>query len=174
MEILLISEKKIKSELALDENIYGKYLLPSIKQAQAISLQTILGTTLLNKIYQLIETQEINRAVDYKILLDEYIQDFLIYETMTYLIPIVAVKIDNIGVVINQDEKVTNISKNEIDYLIEQYKYKADFFKKNLQVFLCKNHGKYPELSNNEEGIIKPNLQDTESCSIFLGGIYKK
>lgn len=174
--VLLISEDKIKTELALDNNIYGKYLLPSIKQAQEIELQSIIGTSLLNHIYNLIENNLINEDDNliYKKLIDDYIQNYLLYQTLVELIPILAVKLDNIGIVINQDEKVTNISKERVDYLISFYQYKADFFKKRLQNYLCKNYNLYSQYLTCDCAEIKPNLKDTESCNIFLGGIYYK
>lgn len=174
--ILLISEDKIKTELALDDNLYSKHLLPAIKQAQEIELQSIIGTSLLNHIYELIENNLINEDenIIYKSLIDNHIQDYLMYQTLVEIIPILAVKLDNIGVVINQDEKVTNISKERVDYLISFYQYKADFFKKRLQDYLCKNYNLYSQYLTCDCAGIKPNLKDTESCNIFLGGIYHK
>lgn len=175
--ILLISEDYIKSNSFIDENIYAKSLVPSIKESQDIDLQQIIGTNLLNYIYELIENNLINNDeyINYKKLLDEYIQPFLLYATISNLIPILATKIVNLGVVVNQDEKVTNISKNERDYLIEQYEYKRDFYANLLKNYLCKNKSKYNELNDCSCGGISPNLTDkTEICGLYLNGRFNK
>lgn len=52
--VLLISEDYIKSESNLDNNVSGKYLQSSIKLAQDIELQSLIGTKLLEKIQKLV------------------------------------------------------------------------------------------------------------------------
>ena len=39
--ILLISEDYVKTNSGLDNNVYGKFLMPAIKEAQEMGLQTI-------------------------------------------------------------------------------------------------------------------------------------
>lgn len=52
--VLLISEDYIKSESNLDNNVSGKYLQSTIKLAQDIELQSLIGTKLLEKIQKLV------------------------------------------------------------------------------------------------------------------------
>lgn len=174
--VLLISEDYIKTNSFLDDNLYSKPLFPCIKLAQDIHLQSILGTALLNDIYNVIENGEINNDENkhYKYLIDNYIRDFLMYEVIVELIPVISVKLENIGMVMNNDEHTSNISKNERDYIETQYKYKADFYANRLRGYLCDNYNTYYSNINSTCGDIKPNLKPNESCGIFLGGIYYK
>lgn len=175
MAVLLISEDYVKSNSFIDDNIYPKSLLPSIKESQDIDLQQIIGTELLNTLCDMIEDETILYDSHYKTLLDEYIQPFLLYATISNLIPILATKIVNLGVVVNNDEHVTNISKNERDYLIEQFEHKRDFYANLLKNYLCKNSSLFPELSQCNCNGIAPNLSDkTEICGIYLNGRFNK
>lgn len=166
--ILLISEDYFKTQSGLNDNIYGSYLLPTIRESQDIDLQQIIGSELLDTLCAMIEDETILYESNYKILLDKYIQPFLLYATICNLIPFVATKISNIGLVINNDEHVVNVSKNERDYLIWQYNYKKVFYKKKLQKYLCKNKSKFNELNKEQE--ILPNLIFTEELPIYVGG----
>ena len=44
--ILLISEDYIKTNSNLNDNVWGDYLLPAIREAEDIGLQSILGSCL--------------------------------------------------------------------------------------------------------------------------------
>ena len=101
--ILLIGEDYIKTNSGLNENIYGKFLLPAIRETQDMKLQPILGDVLYKKILLLVETGEINDYRPYKSLLDDLIQPYLMYMTISNLIPIIGVKMGNLGVVISND-----------------------------------------------------------------------
>jgi hypothetical protein len=109
----------------------------------------------------------------YKELLDEFIQPYLLYKTIEYIIPVVSTKISNMGAVISNDEHITNLGKNERDSLMDYYMHKADFYQARLQEYLCKNLSYFKELSNGCCGI-KPNLDSSASCPIWLGGIRSK
>ena len=71
-EILLSSEKFIKETTNVSDNLSGKYLLPSLREAQEIGLRGILGDCLLAKLKQLVKENEIGLPVNeaYKDLLD--------------------------------------------------------------------------------------------------------
>lgn len=175
-KVLLISEDYIKTNSMLSDNIYNKPLLPCIKLAQDIQLQAIIGTNLLNELYQLIENGEINNVENkpYKDLIDNYIRDFLMYAVIVELLPIICTKIENLGVVINNDEHTNNISKNERDFLENHYKYIRDFYGNKLRSYLCDNYDLFYTNKECSCSDIKPNLKPNESSGIFLGGIYIK
>ena len=53
-EILLSSEQFVKSVTSISDNVAGKYLLPSLREAQDVGLRGIIGDTLLAKLKQLV------------------------------------------------------------------------------------------------------------------------
>ena len=172
--VLLISEDLIKSITNINENLSGNYLLPAISLAQDIDVEETIGTQLLNKLKELIYNNEIKLSENekYKYLLDKYIQPFLCYATIAHLTVPVSFKIANAGILRTDDEKMTNISSNEVDKVKNYYKHIADTYKYRLQKYLIANYGDYAELQTYKSiADLKTNLYSSASCNINLGGL---
>ena len=138
MEVLLISEDTIKSVTNMSDNMQGDYLLPAIQLAQDIDLEETIGTPLLEKIQELVLNNTIINADNYayKTLLDKYIQPFLCYATIAHITVPVAFKIANAGILRTEDEKMYNVSANEVDRVKNHYQHIADTYKYRLQRYL--------------------------------------
>ena len=177
--ILLISENAIKENSNLSDNIWGKSLLPAIREAQDIGLQSVIGQCLYEKLLDLVKTGDIKEEenIAYKDLLDQYVRDFLLYEVIANVILNLNVKLANIGTVTTNDEHITNLTQGETDLLEHNYANKADFYKKRLQQFLLNNYDAYSELEEcmcNCCYAIKPNLKTTADSTLWLGGAQGK
>lgn len=167
--VLLTNDSLIKSTTNIFDNVNGNYLLPSIKLSQDIDLEEVIGTELLRKLQSDVSDNRFEEK--YKTLLDEYVVPYLNYATIVRLIPTVAFKITNAGVTKTDDEKMTNLTVNEIDKVEAEYRHIADVYKNRLQRYLIANHSDYPELNkNNTIDKIKQNLYSSVSCGIVLGG----
>ena len=172
-DVILISEDYIKSTTNISDNIAGDYLLPSIKLAQDIDLESTIGTKLLEKIQELIYNNDISNKDSemYKLLLDKYIQPYLAYATIQHLTPTVAYKLANQGIIRTYDEKSYNITSNEVDKVADYYSHIANTFKKRLQLFLIANYNEFPELLNWKSiADIRANLYSAAGCNVNLGG----
>ena len=166
--ILLISEDTLKTYSHLNDNIWGKSLTPAIITAQDIYLQKFLGSCLYKKVLELVENGGIrnkNYAM-YKELLDDYIANFLIYQTLANLIPEISTKITNMGLVVSNDEHVQNVTQGERDLVMGQYQKYADAYCKMMQDFLKENRDSFPELNCCDEA----ELNSSASSQLFLGG----
>lgn len=167
--VLLTNENIIKSVTNIFDNVNGNYLLPSIKIAQDIDLEEVIGTELLRKLQSDVYNDSFEEK--YKTLLDDYVLPFLNYSTIVRLIPTVAFKITNAGIVKTDDEKMTSVSPVEVDKIEAEYRHIADVYKGKLQKFLLANHSDYPELSASlTVDKIRQNLYSTATCGISLGG----
>lgn len=172
-DVLLISEDYIKSTTNISDNIANYYLLPSIKLAQDIDLESTIGTQLLEKIQELIYNNDISNQENsnYKLLLDKYIQPYLAYATIQHLTPTVAYKLANQGVLRTDDEKSYNVTSNEVDKVMDYYSHIANTFKKRLQLFLIANYNEFTELLNWKSlADIRANLYSAAGCNVNLGG----
>ena len=172
-DVLLISEDYIKSVTNVSYNIAGDYLLPSIKLAQDINLESTIGTQLLQKLQKLVYDNDISNQDNsmYKLLLDNYIQPYLAYCTIKHLAPTVAYKLVNQGVVRTEDEKSYNVTSNEVDKTADFYNHIANTYKKRLQLFLIANYNDFPELLNWKSiSDIRANLYSSAGCNVNLGG----
>ena len=65
--VLLISEKTLKSNGVINNNVDGMYILPAIDYAQDAGLQPIIGTKLYNKLMDLVADGSIQQETDYKV-----------------------------------------------------------------------------------------------------------
>lgn len=170
--ILLISEDYIKTNSGLNDNVFGSYLTPAIRDAQDMGLQSIIGTSLYKSIMEEIDNDTLTE--DNKYLLDEYIQIYLMYQTISDLVPIIGVKLTNLGVVISNDEHLTNLTQGDRELVQNFYKNKADFYAKRLQEFLLNNKEAYPALDECTCEGMKANLYSSASSGLWLGGLRSK
>lgn len=172
-DVLLISEDYIKSTTNISDNLANDYLLPSIKLAQDIDLESTIGTQLLHKLQKLVFDNDISNQENsnYKLLLDNYIQPYLAYSTIQHIVPTVAYKLVNQGIVRTDDEKSYNVTSNEVDKVVDYYNHIANTFKKRLQMFLIANYNEFPELLNWKSlADIRANLYSAAGCNLSLGG----
>ena len=170
-EIILTSEKFVKSVTSVSDNIAGKYILPSLREAQEQGLKGILGDALLAKLKGLVANKEIDLESNaaYKILLDRC-QYYLAYAAIVEVTNKVSYKIGNFGVAKSSDENLQVASQDEIGKMQYYYQSKADAHCLDLQNFLLQNRSDYPELTENCCHTIESNLHSAASCGIFLGG----
>ena len=170
-EILLSSEAFVKSVSSVSDNLSGKYILPSLREAQEIGLRGILGDDLLAKLKGLIKSGDLETEADgvYKTLVD-HCQYYLAYMTIVEVTNKVSYKIGNFGVTKTQDENLQVATQDEIAKMQYYYQSKADACCLDLQNFLLDNREDYPELSDCCCRRIESNLYSAASCGIFLGG----
>lgn len=171
-KVLLVSTDYIKTYSNLNDNVFEDYLLPSIREAQDMGLQTILGECLYNRILNLVDSGDIseNENAWYKKLLDDYIQDYLMYQVLTDLVPIIGVKLANLGTVISNDEHVQNLTETERSNIKQYYQYRASFYEKRMQEYLLNNISVFPELKDCDCNRLKANLTSSADIGLWLGG----
>jgi len=170
-EILLTSERTVKSVTSISDNIAGKYIQSSIREAQDIGLRRIVGDPLLRKVKDLVSTGHIDDPGNeaYKEFVDQA-QLYLAYQTVTELVEKVTYKVTNFGVARTTDE---NLEAADVDELAKSKYYwqgKADACCIDLQNWLLDNRAGLPELSDRVCHAIQSNLTSAATCGLFLGG----
>lgn len=170
-EVLLSSEKFVKEVSSISDNIAGKYILPSLREAQEQGLKSILGDLLLAKLKSLVADGAISQDpyVAYKRLI-EHCQYYLAYATIVEVTTKVSYKIGNFGVAKTSDDNMTLASQDEIAKMQYYYQSKADACCLDLQNFLLEHRADYPELTTHQAYKIESNIHSAASCGIFLGG----
>lgn len=170
-EVLLSSEAFIKSVTNISDNVAGKYILTSLREAQEVRLKSILGDCLLDKLKDLVRSEEIDKEENarYKNLIDKC-QYYLAYMTIVELIFKVSYKIGNAGLVKTTDENLQVASLDEIITQKEFYQGKADFYCMELQNYILDNRSLFPEVDECTCRRIHSNLYSAASCGFFVGG----
>lgn len=170
-EILLSSEKFIKEVTNISDNLAGKFILPSLREAQDVKLKGILGSCLFKRLKDLIREELIDEEgyEAYKDLVDNC-QYFLAYSCVVEVLNKVSYKITNMGVTKTSDQNIQNATPEEIDKMLYYYQSKADSYAFTLQSYLLENRDAFPELKGCDCDRIHANLHSAASCGIFLGG----
>lgn len=174
-EILLSSENFIKSVTNISDNVSGKYILSSLREAQEVSLKSIVGIPMLEKLKSLVAdgTIEASENQMYKYLVNKC-QYYLAYMTIVEMIFKVSYKIGNAGLVKATDDNMQIASFDEMVAQKEYYQGKADFHCMELQNYILDNRSAYPEIDECSCRKIHSNLYSAASCGIFLGGARNK
>lgn len=167
----LISEKTIKTNSLVNDNVDSMYLLPAIEFAQDAGLQPIIGTVLYNKLMDMVTDGSITgeTAEDYKLLLDEYVTPFLINKVTADIQLPLAYKFRNQGVVQQTGENTYVPALRDIQYLVQNYNDKATFYANRLRDYLHANHNKYPEYCKIDSCADMPANGNTYHTGIYLG-----
>ena len=176
-EILLSSETFIKSVTNISDNVAGKYILPSLREAQDVGLKGILGACLLARLKELVAADPAThtRPIDqpqyaaYKDLVNEC-QYYLAYRTLVEVANKVSYKLVNAGVAKTGDENVTLASYDEIAKQQYYYEAKADAYCRDLQRWVLAHKDEFAELDACTCEAIRANLYSSASCGLFLGG----
>ena len=167
--VLLISEKTLKSNGVINNNVDGMYILPAIEYAQDAGLQPIIGTKLYNKLMDLVSDGSIQQETDYKVLLDEYVTPYLLNKvTADIQIPL-NYKLRNQGVVQNQADNTIVPTMKDLQYVIQNYEYKAIFYGNRLSDYLMANKSKFPEYSKVDSSADMHSNQNSYKTNIYLG-----
>ena len=167
--VLLISEKTLKSNGVINNNVDGMYILPAIEYAQDAGLQPIIGTKLYNKLMDLVSDGSIQQETDYKVLLDEYVTPYLLNKvTADIQIPL-NYKLRNQGVVQNQADNTIVPTMKDLQYVIQNYEYKAVFYGNRLSDYLMANKSKFPEYSKVDSSADMHSNPNSYKTNIYLG-----
>lgn len=166
-EILLTSEAFVKSVTNVSDNLAGKYILPSIREAQEQGLKSILGDCLLSKVKHLFNTDSLEGI--YKELVD-HCQYYLAYSAIVEVTNKVSFKIGNFGVAKSTDENLQVASYDEIVKMQYYYQTKVDAYCLELQQWLLQNRESIPELTECHCRKLSSNLHSAASCGVYLGG----
>lgn len=143
--VLFISEKTIKENSLISNNVDGKYIQNAIRTAQDISLQPIIGSKMFKKLAQMIQDDALTDL--YRELLTDYIQPILINSVMSDLVLQLTFKFRNLGAVQTTDTNIILPSLNDLQYIREDYNLKAQFYMNRLSDYLeanCTLFNEYP------------------------------
>ena len=167
--VLLISEKTLKENSVINNNVDGMYVLPAIEYSQDAGLQPIIGTKLYNRLMDMVEDGTIGNNEDYKYLLDEYITPFLLNKVTAEIQIPLAFKLRNQGVVQQTGENTYVPSLKDMQYVTQNYENKANFYSNRLSDYLKANRSKYPEYCSVDSSADIPSNKDAYNTGIYLG-----
>jgi predicted glycosyl hydrolase (DUF1957 family) len=157
MAVLFVNEDKLKSSTAINYNVDTAFLLPFLKIAQDKHLQIILGTKLYDKLQDDIAgVGGASLSGNYKILVDDYIQDAIIHYALVEALPFISFQIKNGSITQKNSENGTAATRQDVDYLVQKERDSAEFYGQRIVEYLCHNSSLFPEYSNNTGADMNP------------------
>ena len=149
--VLFISEDKLKDSTAINLNVDVNLLLPYVRQAQKLYVETKLGTDLNNKLKDLIVAGTVGAVgnENYKTLLDDYIGDMLPNWALYHCIPFLRFKVENGNIYSKTSETGNSLSTEESQHLREEIRNTAEYYTERLISYICNNNSLFPEYNTN-------------------------
>jgi hypothetical protein len=152
--VLFISEDKLKDSTAIGMNVDVDLLLPFVRQAQKLYVETKLGTDLTQKLKDEIIAGTLAGA--YKTLVDTYIGDMLPNFALYHAIPFLRFKVENGNIYSKTSENGTALSTEEAQHLREEVKNTGEYYMERMIDYVTNNLSSFPEYSTNTGADVNP------------------
>lgn len=144
----IISEEKLREFTDINDNLDSKLIKNGVREAQDIYLQRLTGTSLYEQILLKIDTNTLTG--NYQLLVDDFIQPFLIYAAYWELLDAVYTRPRNNGLLQptggENSEKADGTWYNRKRQAVEN---KREYYAERLTNYLIQNQNDFPELNDN-------------------------
>ena len=149
---LFISENLIRTYGGLETNLDTAFINNAIREAQDIKIQNMTGTLLYNKLIALIDGNTIDDSANvyYKTLLNDYIQNALIYASVYFIYDDIFIRPRNNGLLQatgGENSETVDRSLYNVKKQTAENKYK--FYANLMTDYLIEEEANFPELTQN-------------------------
>lgn len=149
-QTFLISEAKIREYTDIDNNVDTALIKNGIRESQDIELQRMLGTLLYNKIINEVANGTISG--NYKSLLDDYIQNFLLYAAYYYILDSIYLRSRNNGLLTPNGGENSDVANKQLYDMKRQSTHnKMEFYAQKLRDYLIEEEALFPELTQSNK-----------------------
>jgi hypothetical protein len=147
-QVFLLSETKLREFTDINNNVDTELLRNGIREAQDIHLQRLTGTVLYNKLLSDVSTSSLTGSYQY--LVDNYVQDMLLYAAYYESLEAIYIRPRNNGLL----TPTGGDNSREVDLQIynmkrESVKNKMEWYAERLVNYLIENQNVFPELNQN-------------------------
>lgn len=152
MATLLISQTYFQAKSIVNDNVDWEMVKPILTTAQDLYLQETLGTDLYVKLQadvDALNTSSTPIPANYKNLLDNYVQPFLNWKTVSLLGNALKFRYMNKGVMEKNSDNSQPVSDQSLKFASQEWSNYADQYNQNLIKFLLANWSLFPELATN-------------------------
>ena len=142
----LISEAKIRSFTTLNNSVDTELIRNCIRTAQDYRLQSIIGTVLYDKLISDIDSSSLSGY--YQTLVDDYIQDFLLYAVYYETLEEIYLRPRNNGLLKpNGGENSDPVDKDLYDMKRQSVENKMTYYAERLTNYIIEEEANFPELN---------------------------
>tara|TARA_Y100001963_G_scaffold145689_1_gene219637 strand:+ start:8 stop:565 length:558 start_codon:yes stop_codon:yes gene_type:complete len=156
--VLFISEEKLKDSTALNLNVDVNILLPFVREAQKLYVETAIGTQLTQHLKDHIIAGTLAGAD--KTLVDEYIGDMLPGYSLYHAIPYLRFKMENGNIYSKTSETGTSLTTEEAQHLREEVLNTASYYRERMIKYIRNNISDFPKYSTNSGADVSPSTEN--------------
>jgi hypothetical protein len=163
--VLFISEEKLKS-YAIAGNVSPSLILPHLKDAQRIYIESALGTALYEDLQAEILANTL--AGDNLILVNDYIQSTLVHYATLQCLPFLAYRLENGNIYSKTSENGVALSREQLGDLSDSVKNTSEWYRARLIDYLCYNSALFPKYSSSTGADIRPStVKYTNNMNLY-------
>lgn len=159
-KVMLCGADAVKANTYINYNVDDSVIGTSIREAQDVHLQSVLGSNLLFRLQELVYNKATGQedAIDaegngaYRELLDDYVLPYLTAKAQALACVPLSYKIRNLGTVKTGDTNITSPSIREIMAVMKRCNVLAARYATHLSKYLCAHRDEFPELNQNDCG----------------------
>ncbi len=140
--VILLSEATLKQRSILQDNVDMKVVSPAILDVQEEYILPILGTSLYNDLIEQVRDNAL--TTPYRTLLDDYITRTMVWYCRFELPMDLTYKYGNKSVGVQNADNMNPVSIEEMQYIVNRAKNKAEWYAERLTKFLLSNPQDYP------------------------------
>lgn len=166
---LIISEKYVKDNSPIDNNVDMHLIRPVIWYCQKEYIEKALGTVFYDTIIAEIVTSGEVTTASYVTLVEGYVADMLLYYVMYEVQIPLLFKFRNKSTGKNTDPNQQPVELKEYYHLRGYYQKKAEYFASRLDDYLCYNSTTYPLWDDCSDGGVDARSTKSQT-SLYLEG----
>lgn len=149
-DVLLISEAKVRQFTDINQSVDTELIQNNIRVAQDYKLQSVIGTNLYNKLQDDVKNNTLSGY--YETLLNDYIQDFLLYVTYYETLESIYLRPRNNGLLRpNGGENSDPVDKDLYMMKRQSVENKLTYYAERLTNYIIEEETHFPELSNSDK-----------------------
>lgn len=146
----LISEAKVRNFTDINQMVDTDLLKNNIRVAQDYYLQSIIGTLLYQKLLSDVDSSSLTGA--YKTLVDDYIQDYILYATYYESLESIYLRPRNNGLLRpNGGENSDPVDKDLYEMKRQSIENKMTFYAEKLTDYILEEEASFPELNQSNK-----------------------
>ena len=146
----IISEAKLREFTDINDSVDTAFLKNAVREAQDIHLQRIIGTQLYNKILSDIDGSTL--AGVYSTLVNDYIQDFLLYAAYYESLEAIYLRPRNAGLLVsNGTENSITADRTLFNQKRQSVENKMEYYADRLSNYIAEEEALFPELNTNDK-----------------------
>lgn len=147
---LLISETKVRSFSDINNAVDSDLIRNNIIQAQNYYVQQNIGTLLYQKLMDLVDAGTMNDAANanYKTILEDYIQDYLLYATYYETLESIFIRPRNNGLLTPQGgSESSSVDLTLYNAKRQSIQTKMNYYNERLTEYIIEENSLFPELT---------------------------